>query len=188
MVNISLVIEVAEQAKANMLAHIRNFEKTVGSAKISWLISNATSIHRIIGNHLRRTAVDIWKLGKILAKEKEIVAYGEWLKHCASAHPEISHDSIERYVRVSRIAADQLPMMLDKTPSQAYRMLDMLKEKQSPVIRPGGQEVEDSDSAKLRNLDDKPTWAITCPSCSSAIQLVRNGDHVTARLVNGATQ
>ena len=188
MANISLVIEVAEQAKANMLAHIRNFEKTLGSAKISWLISNANSIHRIIGNHLRRTAVDIWKLGKILAKEKEIVGYGEWLNHCAHAHPEMSEDTIERYVRLSRIPTDLLPEILDKTPSQAYRMLGMLKEKQSLVIRPGGQEVEDSDSAKLRNLEGKPTWAITCPSCNAPIQLVRNGDHVTAHLVNRATQ
>ncbi len=176
MASINEVKKVTEQTQVNIPAHISNFQRMIESQSINWLISNANSIHRNIGIQVRKTAVDIWRVGKILNREKEIVGHGEWQNHCARVHPEISLDAIERYMKVGQIVIDQLPTILDKTPRQAYLMLGIVKQKKSPTTDPERQEAENAKSAHVRNMDDTRTWTpITCPSCNSAIELTRKG-------------
>lgn len=136
--------------------------------------------------HVRQTAAHIWCIGKVLNREKELAGHGRWMTHCKQVHPEISLDSIERYMQVAKeFPIDQVPTLLDKTPSQAYRMLDEIKKKRSLPRHPIKQDNRKSNSAQIRNFP-KGLWASIldhCPHCNGSLWFTFEGNRLTIRAV-----
>ena len=68
--------------------------------------------------------------GQLLLQQKEALGHGKWLDWQANNLPEISHDTVSRYMRVAKAATKVLP---------------------------AAQGVDDSNFASVRNLEDTPT-------------------------------
>jgi DNA-directed RNA polymerase subunit RPC12/RpoP len=141
------------------------------------LVLAANNFYTSIIGQLRRTATDIWCLGRILLREKELVGRGNWMIHCKKAHPEISLDSIERYMMIGRIPKDQLPILVDKTLTQAYQMFRPAKKRPALPAHPVESDSLKVDSAQLRKFEQSP-WVsnyLQCPYCNGKIELMRKG-------------
>jgi len=170
---------LTEQTQAMPHITIHEWERSIGSASLDSLVEAANCLHKTVGYRLRQTAFDIWCLGRVLRREKELVGRGNWIGHCRRCHPEISLDSIERYMRVAQIPTDQLPAILDKTPRQAYLMLGLVKERPSFPIRPARQDRGKMNSSHMRNFADT-SWKhalIRCPHCGGAIGFAQKGNY-----------
>ncbi|WP_455279343.1 hypothetical protein [[Eubacterium] cellulosolvens] len=145
-----------------------NFEKYLRSTSMDQLIAHVNGLYQAMVYYVRQTAAHIWFIGRALIREKEIVGHGNWMSHCRHFHSEISIDSIERYMKVGKeIPIDQLPILLDKTPSQAYQMLEIKKKRSLPTK----QNNVKSNSANLRKFP-KGFWASglgNCPHCDGLI-------------------
>jgi len=181
---------MTEQTQASPPMTINDWERNLETASIDWLVGTANFLHTTVGLRLRQTAIDIWCLGRILKREKEIVGHGNWIGHCKRFHPEISLDSIERYMRVGQIPIDQLPAILDKTPRQAYLMLGLVKKRPSLPTHRVEPDRGKVNSLHMRNFEEPWKRAlITCPHCNGAIELARKGDYffayATSRMTNG---
>jgi hypothetical protein len=167
-------MQVQEKSRVD----IHDWERSLGSADLDSLVDTANSLHRTLGLRLRQTALDIWCIGRILTREKELVGHGNWMDHCKRFHPEISLDSIERYIRVGEISIDQLPAIVEKTPNQAYVMLGLVKKRTSLPTHP----IEHDNSSFVRNL--KGSWKVAlfkCPRCNVTIEFSRKGNYWQAR-------
>jgi hypothetical protein len=68
--------------------------------------------------------------GQLLIQQKEALGHGRWLDWQAENLPEISHDTVSRYMRVAKAATKALP---------------------------AAQGTDYSNFAPVRNLDDTPT-------------------------------
>ena len=150
---------------------------------MDWLVGTAKSLHTAVGFRLRQIAIDIWCLGRVLKREKEIVGRGNWMDHCRRCHQEISLDSIERYMRVSQIPIDQLPAIMDKTPRQAYLMLGLVKKKPSLPTHIAKQNRGKENSSHMRNSAED-SWKralISCPYCDETIEFESKGECLIAR-------
>ena len=155
-----------------------DWEKYLRSLSIDQLTGYVRSLYQGMVFHVRQTAAYFWFIGRALIREKEIVGHGNWMNHCRDFHPEISIDSIERYVKVGKeFSTDQLPTLLDKTLSQAYQMLEFKKNRslpRHPTKRNNGK----SNSANLRNFPKGP-WAsglYGCPHCNELVWFMIEGN------------
>jgi hypothetical protein len=145
------------------------------------LIVNVYNLYQAMVFHVRQTAAHIWFLGRALNREKELVGHGRWMTHCRRFHPEISLASIERYIKLAKdFPTDQVSTLLDKTPSQAYRMLDEIKKRRSLPRDPIKQDNRKSNSAKMRNfLKGRGASVIcNCPHCNGQILLTFEGNRL----------
>jgi len=170
---------LTEQTRARPQITIYEWERSLESASLDSLVEDANFLHKTVGLQLRQTALDIWRIGRVLRREKDLVGHGNWMSHCRRRHPEISLDSIERYMRVGQIPIDQLPVLLDKTPRQAYRMLGVVKEKPSLPTYPAKQGTGEVNSSHMRNFEEEP-WKhaqIECPYCDRTIEFAQKGDY-----------
>ncbi|MGA2785005.1 MAG: hypothetical protein ABSF09_09950 [Candidatus Bathyarchaeia archaeon] len=158
---------------------ITEWEQSIEFEDLDNLVQAANNFYTSIIGQLRRTATDVWCLGRVLQREKELVGQGNWMDHCKRCHPEISLDSIERYMRVGEIPINQLPVLLDKTPSQAYRMLRPATKRPSLPAHPVESDSLKVDSAQLRKFERSP-WIsgyLECPYCNEKIALMRKGPY-----------
>jgi len=169
---------LTEHIQAKPCVSIQDWERSVLSAGLDWLVGTANCLHQTVGLRLRQTALDIWCLGRVLRREKELVGHGNWIDHCRRLHPEISLDSIERYMRIGQIPVDQLPTILAKTPRQAYLMFGLVKKRPSLPTYPVEPEGDIVNSSHMRNF--KGSWKsalIKCPHCNGTIEFWRKGDY-----------
>lgn len=176
---------MTEQTLPNTWITINDWERSLGSAGLDWLVGTANQLHNTVDLQLRHTAFNIWCVGRVLRKEKELVGHGNWIDHCRRYHPEISLDSIERYVKVGETPIDQLPALLDKTPRQAYLMLGLVKKRPSLSTHPVKQDRSKANSAHMRNFEER-SWKsalINCPLCDSALEFSTKGDCMIVRRV-----
>ncbi len=174
---------MTEQTLPNKWITINDWERSLGSAGMDWLVNTVNYLHKTVNLRLRQTAIDIWCVGRVLAREKELVGHGNWMDHCRCFHPEISLDSIERYMKVGQISTDQLPALLDKTPQQAYTMLSLARKRSSLPAQPVKQDRSKANSAYMRNFEER-SWksALTeCPYCYRRIKFETQGTCVIAR-------
>jgi hypothetical protein len=148
------------------------------------LIANVYNLYQAIVHYARQTAAHIWYIGRALSIEKEMVGHGRWMDHCRRFHPEISLDSIERYMNVARaIPVDQVPALLDKTPSQAYQMLDITKKRRSLPRPQTKKDNHKANSAHMRNFP-KGLWASFldhCPHCKGSLWFTFEGNRLKIR-------
>ncbi|WP_455282163.1 hypothetical protein [[Eubacterium] cellulosolvens] len=110
-----------------------------------------------------------------------MVGHGRWMTHCRRFHPEISLASIERYIKLAKdFPTDQVSTLLDKTPSQAYRMLDEIKKGRSLPRDPIKQDNRKSNSAKMRNFPKGRGASVicNCPHCNGQILLTFEGNRL----------
>jgi len=160
---------LSEQDPAGILIQkLAQWEQDIRSSGMDRMVEYVNALHRDVGLRLRQTALDIWGIGRVLKWEKEMVEHGNWIDHCKRCHREISIDSIERYMRIAEIPIDQLPIILEKTPRQAYLMLGILKKRPSLPGSVRGQDRWMENSAYVRNLKKALTLLpiqITCPLC-----------------------
>ena len=167
--------QIAVQVKS-----LADWERDLGSLNMDWLVGTANYLHGAIDLHARQTVFEIWCLGRVLKREKELVGHGNWMDHCRRFHPQISLDSIERYMRVGQIPTDQLPAYLSKTPSQAYLMLGPVKKRPSLPSHTGRQDDGKANSAYVRNFP-KGLWASAvdnCPLCNGLIWYTLEGNRL----------
>lgn len=157
-----------------------DWERDLRSLSMDHLTAHVKSLHQTMVFQFRQTAVHIWCIGRALSREKEMVGHGSWIDHCRRFHPEISLDSIERYMHVGKIPTDQLPALLDKTPSQAYLMLGLIKKRRSLPRHPTKQDNGKANSAHMRNFP-KGLWASGldhCPHCNGTIWFTLEGNRL----------
>lgn len=179
---------MAEQTQAGAQITVHEWERSLGSASLDWLVGAANYLHKTVGFLVRQTAFDIWCVGRVLRREKELVGHGNWMDHCRRFHPEISLDSIERYMKVGKIPIDQLPAILDQTPRQAYLMLGLVKKRLSLPVYPVEHGRGKMNSSHMRNFEGG-SWKhtlIECPHCTGKIDLARKGDYLITRGVRDA--
>ncbi|HKM51735.1 MAG TPA: hypothetical protein VJZ75_11210 [Candidatus Bathyarchaeia archaeon] len=156
---------------------ITEWEESMEVEDLDTLVQAANNYHESIIGQLRRTAIDVWCLGRILRREKELVGHGNWMSHCKKFHPEISLDTIERYMMIGKIPKDQLPSLLDKTLTQAYQMFRPAKKRPSLPAHPVESDSLKVDSAQLRKFEQSP-WVssyLQCPYCDGKIKLMLKG-------------
>ena len=158
---------------------LADWERKLKSLNMDHLIADVNWLYQAMVFHVRQTAVHIWSIGKVLSREKELAGHGRWMDHCRRFHPEISLDSIERYMKVAReIPVDQAPALLDKTPSQAYQMLDLTKKRRSLPRPQTKKDNHKANSAQMRNFP-KGLWASfldNCPHCDKPIWFTLEGN------------
>ena len=160
---------------------LADWERKLKSLNMDHLIADVNSLYQAMVFYVRQTAVHIWCIGKVLSREKELAGHGRWMDHCRRFHPEISLDSIERYMQVAKeFPIDQVSTLLDKTPSQAYRMLDEIKKRRSLPRHPTKQDNRKSNSANMRNFP-KGVWASGldhCPLCNGSLWFTLEGNRL----------
>jgi len=102
------------------------------------------------------------------------------MDHCKRFHPEISLYSIERYMAVGEIPIDELPALLDKTPSQAYRMVLPAKKSPSLPNDPVKSKSLKANSAQMRKFEDVLSLpgSLECPHCKRRINVSRAGAYL----------
>jgi hypothetical protein len=184
----NLINDYHDRRLSNLIDRFKGVEEYLESAKINDLTKTTNTMHRDICHQLRATAMDIWFVGRILKREKELVGHGSWMEHCKKYHPEISNRTIERYLRVGEIETSDLDSILDKTPQQAYLMLRILKEGKklpSPATRSTVMsnlritgKVEDPlkifrvvESSGEGSVDDSPIVRLEVPTVRKTLEL-----------------
>jgi hypothetical protein len=173
---------LTEQTLPNTWITINDWTRSLGSAGMDWLVNTVNYLHKTVNLRLRQTAIDIWCVGRVLAKEKELVGHGNWMDHCRRFHPEISVDSIERYMKAGQIPIEQLPALLDKTPRQAYVMLDLARKRSALPVQPVKQDRSKVNSAHMRNSEQGLIIALfECPYCDKKIEFSTEGTYGIAR-------
>ena len=164
---------------------IVDWERNLRSLSLDHLTVHVNSLNQAMIFYVRQTAFHIWCIGRALSIEKELVGHGNWIDHCRHFHPEISLDSIERYMKVGKVSMDHVPDLLDKTPSQAYLMLGLIKKKSSHSRHPTKKDNGKSNSANMRNFP-KGLWAHFldhCPHCKRPIWFTLEENRLKMRAV-----
>jgi len=138
--------------------------------------------HREVCWKARRTAFDVWRIGRLLTAEKEKLPHGEWEEFCRQNHPEIAARTIRNYMKVAEeISKRQIFAVLDQLPVQAYRMLNIVKppkperEKISPEephVQPPTSTDKNEPSSFFKPEEEKAeSWEAECPHCHRPIMI-----------------
>jgi hypothetical protein len=131
---------------------------------------------------VRRTAFDIWKIGRMLIAEKETLPHGEWEEYCRRTHPEISMRTIQNYMKVANeIPKTQLIAFLDRLPTQTYRILSVVKPPKSkeeavsikePRVQPPTPTDKNETVSFFKPEEEKAeSWEAECPHCHRPIMI-----------------
>jgi hypothetical protein len=170
----------------NVESEIANLEIFLSKATRPELTDAINKEHAELGWKARRTAFDIWRIGRMLVAEKEKLPHGEWEEFCRQNHPEIAARTIRNYMKVAmEISNRQLIAVLDQLPTQTYRMLGIVKppksEKTSTVSTTSSSSEE--TRGKIETVFEKTsqptflpppspqadTWESKCPHCHRPI-------------------
>ena len=181
------VVTMTEQSQNHTQAiTLADWEGNLRSLSFEHLTAHVNYLYQVMVFYVRQTAAHIWCIGRALNREKELVGHGRWMDHCRRFHPEISLDSIERYMKLAtKFPTDQVSTLLDKTPSQAYRMLDEIKKRRSLPRHPTKQDNRKANSAQMRNFP-KGLWASGldhCPHCNGSLWFTLEGNRLKIRAV-----
>lgn len=93
-----------------------------------------TQLGTYVERMLRRTAGDIWRLGKALEIVRENSEHGEWLEWCKTYAPHLSLSMIYRFRRIAKKFT--LEEVEGKTPVEVYRLLGWVKDSPATARTP----------------------------------------------------
>jgi len=112
-----------------VVSEIDNFESFLQSAELESLCNTVDQIHIETALSARRTAFDVWKVGKVFLAIKQKIPYGEFETHCEKRFPNISETTRLNYMRVAeKTPKPQLIALFDVLPDHAYKLLGIKKD------------------------------------------------------------
>jgi len=116
------------------------FERTSLDKLAEWI----TKGHAAIGSGVRRMAVDVAQIGAWLVAAKSKLAHGEWLPWLAENCREVHENTARSYMRTYREAERNPQLIVDLTPTQAYKKLGIVKADGKSARKKEREEAEDA--------------------------------------------